>query len=755
MFHLLRFRSCFVAAALFVSVFPGVAVAADLLGTVTDPDGRAVPRAHVLLSHPISIAATTFTDAAGRFRFFDLDAGRYDVRVAVSGFRAEAVTVDLDADGTREITIQLRLSAITETVVVSAAQVDRPLSRTADSVTVIDADTLRSHQVETVSDALRLVPGLTVTQSGGRGGIASLFPRGGESNFTLVLIDGVRVNTFGGGFDFAHLPVADIERIEVVRGPQSALYGADAIGAVIQIVTRQGRPPRTEGVIEGGSFGTTRLTGSTAGSAGAWSWAAGGERLDTDGFTGLAPATGERVSNDDYRRHDASFSAGWRGARDTRVRGHVRLGSLERGFPGPIGRDPLGNVTAVDRIARGRNDSRIFSLDATYPWNARIRQHVQLSFADLDGAFTSRFGESESETTRLSIRAQADARVGPRVGVSVGFELQRERAASTFITGANSSQIPVRRRIFGAFGEARMTAADRVFVTTGLRVEYIHRDALEPDANAFAPRPPFDVHNVVSVNPKLSVAYFFQPTDRRTRWWTRVHGSVGTGIRPPDGFEIAFTDNPSLAPEHSRSTDIGIEQALGGGAFVIDGTAFFNRYDDLIVAVGRSLQDASRFRTDNISNARARGLELAASARSAWGLDVRVTYTWLVTEILAADAVSGQAPPPFAVGDPLLRRPRHQGAIDLTFTRGVVTAFGRFGARGRALDVEPTFGAFGGLFTVPGYGVVHAGTSVRAWRGIELFGRITNMLDHEYEETLGFPALGRSVVGGIRIAASR
>lgn len=755
MLHLVPFRSFIATFGLLVSVFPGVTIAADLQGTVTDPDGRAVPRAHVLLSHPISIAATTFTDAEGRFRFIDLDVGRYEVRVALSGFRADAVAVDLEADGTSDIAIQLRLSAITESVIVSAAQVDRPLSSTADSVTVIDADTLRSHQVETVADALRIVPGLTVTQSGGRGGITSLFPRGGDSNFTLVLIDGVRVNTFGGGYDFAHIPVADIERIEVVRGPQSALYGADAIGAVVQIVTRQGGPARTEGLIEGGSFGATRLAGSTAGSAGAWSWAAGGERLDTDGFTGLAPATGERVSNDDYRRHDASFSVSWRGAQDTRVGGHVRLGSLERGFPGPIGRDPLGNVTAVDRIARGRNESRTFAVNATYPWNASVRQHVQLSFADLDGAFISRFGESESETARLSIRAQADAQVGPRVGVSAGFEFQRERAASTFITGTDSSQIPVRRRIFGAFGEARLDAADRVFITTGLRVEHIHRNALEPDANPFAPRPPFDVDTVVSVNPKLSVAYFLQPADQRTRWWTRVHGSVGTGIRPPDAFEIAFTDNPSLAPERSRSADIGVEQALAGGALVIDSTAFFNQYDDLIVAVGRSLQDASRFRTDNISNAHARGLEIAASARSAWGLDARVTYTWLVTEILAADAVSAQAPPPFVVGDPLLRRPRHQGAIDLTFTRGAVTAFGQFGARGRALDVEPTFGAFGGLFTVPGYGVVHAGASVRAWSGVELFGRITNMLDREYEETLGFPALGRSVVVGIRIAAGR
>ena len=749
--HLLR-STLVLLAALFL---PGAALGAELSGTVVDPIGWPVPHASVLLSRAGAVTATTKTDAVGHFDFTKLETGQYELRVAVPGFRSAVARVEVETDEARHVTILLHVSAIAESVVVSAAHVDRPLSRTPDSVTVIDADDLRVRQIETVSDVLRLVPGLTVTQGGGRGSVASLFPRGGESNFTLVMIDGVRVNTFGGGFDFAHLPVANIERIEVVRGAQSALYGSDAIGTVVQIITYRSGPPRTSGRVEGGGFGTTRAAGSVTGSQGPWSWSAAGERLATDGFTGVAPSIGERVTNDDYQRNDASFSFGWDGGRNILIRGFGRLSSFERGFPGPFGSDPLGNVAAIDTVSRGKNDVRLFSFNAAFPWNARITQHLQVSLSDLDGTFTSPFGTSESESRRVTVRGQADVVIWSNLGLSIGSELHREGAESTFITGPDAGRVPVERRVAGAFGEMRYEAGDRLYVTAGVRVEQIRRDALLPDPNAFAPRPTFAAESFVSANPKLSVAYFLKPDTQRERHWTRLHGSVGTGIRPPDAFEIAFTDNPSLKPERNRSVDVGIEQTFGGGALVIDATGFFNRYDDLIVAVGQSLRDASQFRTDNISNARARGLELAASARTPWGLEAAVTYTWLDTEILAVDRLSDEAPTPFQVGEALLRRPRHQGALDLVYQQGSVTAFGQFVTRGQSLDVEPSFGAFGGLFTNSGYGVVNLGGTFTVRKGLDLFARITNLLDRPYEEAFGFPALGRSALIGMRVATGR
>jgi outer membrane receptor protein involved in Fe transport len=235
---------------------------------------------------------------------------------------------------------------------------------------------------------------------------------------------------------------------------------------------------------------------------------------------------------------------------------------------------------------------------------------------------------------------------------------------------------------------------------------------------------------------------------------TRVHASAGTGIRPPDAYEIAYTDNPQLKPERSRSIEAGLSHVFPRVAAHLQITAFRNEYDDLIVAVGRALQDASRFRTDNISNARAQGVELGAAWRSTWGLSVRAGYTWLDTAILAVDR-AGAAPPPFSAGDALVRRPRHQGSVGLTYVRARVTGFLDVGGRGRSLDIEPNYGASGGLFAVPGFTTVDAGGAIRVHRTIEVLARGANLLDRSYEETLGFPALGRSGMVGVRVAVGR
>jgi outer membrane cobalamin receptor len=234
---------------------------------------------------------------------------------------------------------------------------------------------------------------------------------------------------------------------------------------------------------------------------------------------------------------------------------------------------------------------------------------------------------------------------------------------------------------------------------------------------------------------------------------TRLRTSAGTGIRPPDAFEIAFTDNPSLKPERSRSFDVGVSQGLVGGSLAVDVTAFFNRYDDLIVAVGRSLRDASRYRTDNISNARARGLELSVAARSAAGIDARIAYTFLDAAILAADRAIGNAPSPFKPGDALLRRPRQQVTFDLAILGRRTSAYVRFNGRGRVLDVDPTFGSFGGLLTAPGFFAADAGAAFHLTSVFEIYGHVTNLFDRKYEEALGYPATPRTGTVGVRIAA--
>jgi outer membrane cobalamin receptor len=731
------------------------ACAGPVTGQVVDPDGRAVPGAVVMITDGTSVLARSVTLASGHFTLNAPDSGDFDVRIALDGFRGKPTAVT-GASAARDLgTIALEISAVSESVVVSAAQVEIPLSAASSSVTVITREDLQKHQVESVADALRVVPGLSVVTNGGRGAVTSVFPRGGESDYSLVMVDGVEANAFGGGYDFAHLPVVNIERIEVVRGPQSALYGSNAIGSVIRIVTRQGGTPNASASLEGGGFDTFRATAATAGAVGPWHWGASSETLSTDNFNGKEMPSGAIVENDDYERSSGAAAGGWRNSTGAALQGSVRYSTDERGSPGPFGADPGGTYSGIDTVSRGVNDRWLMSI-AGNAAIGRTRISAEATHSRLDSEFASQFGDSESYSRRTTARVQADATLARSLETSAGMELLGERAGGTFITATGNVLVPVERAVAGFFGEARWNQAGRLFLAAGVRVDRITRETLAGDADAFSPRPPFDSDTVVSANPKVSAAWFIGATDGN---FTKLRASAGTGIRPPDAFEIAFTDNPSLKPERSKSFDVGVEQALLDGRGLVEAAVFVNNYDDLIVATG-SFSGSSHYRTDNISNARARGFEVAGTARAPLGgpgggsLQVRIGYTRLATEILAVDQ-SGSAPPPFIVGDRLLRRPDHMFSADVLLSAGPLAAFLQGGARSTVRDVDPSFGTFGGIYDGPGYSVWNAGASWAFWSRLQFFGRVTNLFNREYEEALGYPALGRSAMVGLRVATSR
>ena len=730
------------------------ATAGPVTGRVVDPTDRPVPAAVVILVVRGAAGATAVTNTHGEFSIDAPDAGEYELRVSSPGFRAEPLRASGDS-GARDIgAIRLTVSAVSEAIVVSAAQVEIPLSEATPSITVVTGAELQARQVHSVADALRSVPGMTVARAGGVGAVTGVFPRGGESNFTLVFVDDVPVNAFGGEFDFAHLSTANVDRIEVVRGPQSALFGSNAIGGVIRIVTRRGGRPSISASAESGAYDTQRFTGATSGARGAFEWGASAERLASEGFNGRRTASGAVVSNDDYERTSGAFSAGWRMG-DARLRADVRHATDERGVPGPFGTNPKGAFGGIDAISRNANEHSSVSALASLPVSPRVRALLVTAFNRLESEFVSPFGPSEASSRRWSARAQADFAMTPELALSAGAELQRERAGSTYITGETFQPIPIRRSVGGYFAEARWTPDARLVVAAGLRLENVRQAAIESSPNVFSPRPALEAENVLSLNPRVSAAWFAR---REPGSHTRLRASAGTGIRPPSAFDLAFTDNPSLRPERSFSAEGGIEQAFGDGRAVVDAVGFVNTYDDLIVAVG-SFRESSRYTTDNISNARSRGVELGLTARHRAGghrpidLQARVAYTWLDTEILAVDE-DDQAPPPFTVGDPLLRQPRHQFSTHLTLSSGALTAFASGGGRSRALDVEPSLGTFGGLFHSRGFQTWNIGAS---WglRFVDVFGRVENIFDRQYEEVLGFPALGRRATIGLRVASGR
>jgi len=706
----------------------------------------------VLLVSGGSSVRTTATDARGEFTILAPDTGRFELRVAVDGFRADPVPYEATPTSRDVGSIALAVSAVSETLVVSASQVELPQSQAASVVSVIPGSELRDRQITTVADALRQVPGLSVARSGSMGALTSIFQRGGESDYNLVYLDGIQLNAFGGGFDFAHLSSSNIDRIEIARGPQSALYGSNAIGGVVRIVTKESGPPSADASIEGGSFGTLRTTASTSGSIDNWSWNGGFDRLASDGFNGQHTSTGEEIQNDHYARNDLTAGGGWRNAAGATVRGELRYGHDERGFPGPFGSNPIGAFSGIDLVSNGTNDRWGLGVGATVPSGRKVRTSGQVTWMRDEGDFVSPFDTSTARSRRATSRFQTDIAAAAGLDISAGAEFEGEQARSTYITD-DQGQMPIDRSIQGYFGEARWSADSRLYVTAGGRVERIHRDSIAALDSQFSPRPEMPADTVVSFNPKVAAAYYISNARGSE---TKVRGAAGTGIRPPDGFELAFTNNPSLKPERSRSFEAGIDQGFASGRGLIEATWFHNTFDDLIVAVG-SFTQSSRYVTDNISNARAQGLELATTLRGhASGLDLRgrVGYTLLDSEILAVD-LADAAPSPFKVGDPLLNRPRHQWALDASVSRSAVTAWIRGGGRGRVLAVEPSSGTFGGVFDAAGYNVWSTGASWQVLRRLELFGRIENLFDSNYEEVFGFPALGRGAMVGMRVAASR
>jgi outer membrane cobalamin receptor len=718
-------------------------------GRVLDPDGRPVPGAAVIVVSGGRVVASTTTDREGRYGPVTVAAGAYDLIASAPGLKSAPSSITLVAGARVTTDLTMAVSAVSESLVVSAAQVDTPLSRTTDSVTVIDRATLDRRQTETVSDALRFVPGLGVLQSGGRGALTSLFPRGGESDYTLVLVDGIEQNAFGGGFDAAHLPVGDVDRIEVVRGPESALYGDGAIGGVVQIVTRHGGPLAGRLTFEGGGYGTWNGTGSVAGSHGAWGYGGAFSALSTDGDTRVMPSIGRAVANDDYSRLDGSASVGWSDRPDRRFRVNVRGGHNERGFPGPYGSDPAGLYSGLDLVSRGRNETKEVGAAGSFAGGG-LHHDVQFTYANLLSKFTSPYGTSDDRTRRATGRYQADLE-RHAFGLSAGLELLREQADNTFIEGEVAGvPVPIVRTDTGLFVEARPNLGARFALNAGLRVERISRHALEGDSFG---RPPFADDVVWSTNPKVGFAWFARPDDAGAIGATKIRAHAGTGIKPPTAFEIAFTDNPDLKPERNRSVDAGIDQAFLHATVVADATFFANSYDDLIVSVGSSLSGASRYRTDNIANASAHGLEVGATWRSKAGVSVRGAWTFLHTEILGVDNLPSTAPNPFAVGDPLVRRPAQQGSLDVSWTAPRVTVFATINGRGEMADLEPNFAS--SIYTNPGYAVVNLGASFHVARGVEVTGRILNLFDKQYEEVYGFPALGRSAMVGVRVVTGR
>ena len=277
-----------ISSILFASLFTCLsAFTQSISGRVTDPKGYPVFGFRLLLlDEQNKTVDTASTDVQGHYEFLGVKPGKYVLFVRESGFQQKEVQVEPATGNDEQRDIVLELEALQQNVVVTAARTETSTSLLGSSVTTIPAGEIEARQSPNVAELLRSVPGFNVLQLGGRGSLTTLFVRGGESDYNKVLLDGMPLNQPGGAIDLSNLSSANVDRIEVVRGPQSALYGSDAISSVVQIFTKKGNPEETRPemglLLEGGSYDSFRAGGSISGGAGRVSYSSQFQHLTTD-----------------------------------------------------------------------------------------------------------------------------------------------------------------------------------------------------------------------------------------------------------------------------------------------------------------------------------------------------------------------------------------------------------------------------------------------------------------------------------------
>jgi vitamin B12 transporter len=475
-----------------------------------------------------------------------------------------------------------QLAPVSEDVVVTATAVPEEQEEVGSATTILTRQRIEENGWRTVEDALRSVPGVDVVRSGGPGAQTSVFLRGANSTHTLVLVDGVRVNSpFFPGYDFSLLSTENIERIEVVRGPFSALYGSDSIGGVVQILTRPAQAGFSGRVIgEAGNADQRELSAFVTGGSSIFSIAASGRDHRSDGDR----------DNDDWRERSGSlrlegrFGSSWKVA----LEGAVSDGEV--GLPGPIGAETADN--------RYRPHEERVALPVT--WQSANGHTVQglLGWAASKPEFESPGFESETDAQRLQARVSDSFSIGAhRLTAFAAWEDSTVDDASNFGVNLDGDDAT----IWSLGAEDSVELGRTWSVTAGVR---------------------WDEHSQFGSawSPRATVSW-------RSGGW-KLRGSAGTAFRAPSVGELyyPFSGNPDLDPERSFSFDVGAERELAGGRAEV--SLFWNEYRDLIV------YDFARFANYNVGRARTRGVELGWRQNLGSAVAIDAGYTYLDTEDL-------------------------------------------------------------------------------------------------------------------------
>jgi vitamin B12 transporter len=714
-----------------------------LTGEVLDPTGALIPHANVrLLDAAGHEVGHTLTDQNGSFRFERVSVNSRVVEASLLGFE----TTRVSAEAGSHMRLVLTSAPVRENIVVTATRTETPTSQTGTETSVLTEQEIRERHQLLVSTLLSSLPSVAVVRSGGLGNVTSVFVRGGESNFNKVLLDGIPLNEPGGTFEFSNLAAEDLERIEVVRGPQSALFGSDAMASTIQLFTRRaqlsGGRPHVSLSFEGGKFQTLHGQANVNGRTALFDYALGGAWLETQ----------NQEPNNAFTNRSLSGNFGAMLGKSTTARLILRADLGRVGTPGQTAFErpdsdanfhkadgyigfTVRNQTSANweqrvsyTFARTRQVSRDLFLDPpytpTFEGHTAPFQFSDFLFDFLNDAWRQHLGYQSDFSLESSGRT-----IGQNL-FTVALDWDRERG---FIDDRLSGTTPTRARRDNFGGTFQHQAlGERFTLSNGVRVE---------DNGSFGR----------AIVPRTSASYLMRRGADRLGA-TRFKFNFGLGINEPTFIESfspspSFQGNPDLRPERARSFDVGAEQRFWDDRLKLELNAFSNRFRDLIAFRTTSF---SPFRGSffNIAQSRADGLELVAEAAPRRGLQIRGNYTLLDSKI---EKSSQPTSPVFKQGQELFRRPRHSGSLLLSWGRGRFTLTSSTLYVGRRVDsdfssLQPP------IISNPAYTKWDLGWNFRGQENVSYFAAVENFLNQHYMEALGYPALGISFRTGARVS---
>jgi vitamin B12 transporter len=610
-------------------------------------------------------------------------------------------------------------------LVVTATRLGTPEKKVGSSLTVVSGEELVRTGKAFVLDALEAVLGLSTVRNGGPGAAASVSIRGANSEHTLFLLDGLELNdpiNPSRSYDVSHLPLSQVDRVEILRGPQGLLYGSDALGGVINIITRAARGrPRLALATSADTLDSLAADVSLAGSGGKtdYSFALFHER--TAGLSAASSAYPGNIEKDGYRNLTLSARVGYAPRPGAGLSFTVRAAQARTeldNFGGPGGDDP-NNVQDYGSLLvrgqyRGLSPSGRWERTVSLSWLGTRRDNTN----PFDAAHPADRDEGLYRSGLLKLDWQNNFFLRPSNTLTAGLELEQETGRSDYssesVYGPFESRFPsAAARSAGIYLLDHWEIKDRFFVTAGVRAD---RHSRAGTAATF----------------RVAPAYLVAATG------TRLKASLGTGFKSPSLYQLfapatSFgpVGNPELRPERSLGWDAGVEQRLAADRLILGLTWFENAFRDLV-----DFDFAAGY--VNIGRARTKGLEASAEARPAAGLRVSASYTRLSARNTDA-------------GTELLRRPRDKFSADAG-----LRLFRRFDLAARALWVgrrlDRDFSAYPYVtIALPGYLLLDAVLSTALGPRLELFAAVDNILDTRYESVWGYGAPGLTARTGFRL----